>query len=204
MPAQSQPVKPAKCARQANFSIRQNSPAAILRTRASLPAGKGATLPAYVLAVLLSACSSAPPAPGPAPRPVPIPSESDLGALVAHEAAQLIGTPYRYGGDDLRGFDCSGLVFYTHDKRGIEVPRTADAQSRAATPVSADALVPGDLIFFRISSRKVDHVGIYAGNGRFIHAPSRGQVVSMAYLDDPYYRRHMTGAGRFWRASARP
>jgi cell wall-associated NlpC family hydrolase len=178
MPAQSQPVKPATCARQA----RQRIPAAFAALLVSL-------------ALLLSACSSAPSAPSPS---------SDLGALVAREAAQLIGTPYRYGGDDLRGFDCSGLVFYTHDKRGIEVPRTADEQSRAATPVPTDALVPGDLIFFRIRSRKVDHVGIYAGDGRFIHAPSTGQVVSMAYLDDPFYRRHLTGAGRLWRASARP
>ena len=177
MPAQSQPVKPAKCARPVKQSISAAFPALLVS-----------------LALLLSACSSAP----------RIPDEPDLGALVAREAAQLIGTPYRYGGDDLRGFDCSGLVFYTHDKRGIEVPRTAHAQSRAATPVDTEALVRGDLIFFRIRSRKVDDVGIYAGDGRFIHAPSTGQVVSMAYLDDPYYRRHMTGAGRFWRASARP
>lgn len=173
MPAQSQPVRPATCARQAEgHNLAPGLPALIVS-----------------LALLLSACSSAPPVRTSAP---------DLGALVAREAAQLIGTPYRYGGEDLRGFDCSGLVFYTHDKRGIEVPRTADEQSRAATPVSTDALVPGDLIFFRIRSRRVDHVGIYAGGGRFIHAPSTGQVVSMAYLDDPYYRRHMIGAGRFW------
>jgi murein DD-endopeptidase len=170
MPAQSLPVKPATCARQA-------------RQAAALPALLAS------LALLISACSSAPPVST---------SSRDRGALVAREAAQLIGTPYRYGGNDLQGFDCSGLVFYTHDKRGIEVPRTADEQSRAATPVSTDALAPGDLIFFRIRSRKVDHVGIYTGDGRFVHAPSTGQVVSMAYLDDPYYRRHMIGAGRFW------
>lgn len=189
MPAQSQPVKPPTCARQAEE--RNVAPC--------LPA-----LFVTLTLLLLAACSSAPPAPAPTPRPIPIPAEPDLGALVAREAAQLIGTPYRYGGNDPRGFDCSGLVFYTHDKRGIEVPRTADAQSRAAAPVPTDALVPGDLIFFRIGSRKVDHVGIYAGGGRFIHAPSSGQVVSMAYLDDPYYRRHMIGAGRFWGALARP
>jgi murein DD-endopeptidase len=191
MPAQSQPVKPATCARQAEERNVAPCLPALLVTLALL---------------LLTACSSAPPAPAPAPTPHPISisEEPGLGALVAREAAQLIGTPYRYGGDDPRGFDCSGLVFYTHDKRGIEVPRTADEQSRAATPVPTDELVPGDLIFFRIGSRKVDHVGIYAGGGRFIHAPSTGQVVSMAYLDDPYYRRHMIGAGRFWRASARP
>jgi murein DD-endopeptidase len=188
MPAQSPPVKPATCERQAED--RNVAPC--------LPA-----LFATLTLLLLSACSSAPPAPTSTSTSRPI-ADPDLGALVAREAAQLIGTPYRYGGDDPRGFDCSGLVFYTHDKRGIEVPRTADEQSRAATPVSTDSLVPGDLIFFRIRSRKVDHVGIYAGGGRFIHAPSTGQVVSMAYLDDPFYRRHVSGAGRFWTASARP
>jgi hypothetical protein len=151
------------------------------------------------IALLLAACSSAPPTRQPQPSLLP------LGALVARDAAQLIGTPYRYGGDDPRkGFDCSGLVHYTHVGQGIDVPRTAAQQSRAAKPVPIDALAPGDLIFFRIASRNVDHVGIYAGNGRFIHAPRSGQVVSFAYLDDPYYRRHMTSAGSFWRASARP
>src|SRR5687768_4154321 len=103
MPAQSQPVKPTTCARQAEGR------------------GAGPCFPALgvtLALLLLSACGSAPPAPPPTPtsRPIPIPAETDLGALVAREAAQLIGMPYRYGGDDLRGFDCSGLVFYTHDK----------------------------------------------------------------------------------------
>ncbi len=59
-----------------------------------------------------------------------------------------------------------------------------------------DALTPGDLVFFRTSARRVDHVGIYAGEGKFIHAPHAGQVVSYAYLDDPYYRAHFVSAGR--------
>lgn len=152
------------------------------------------------IALLLAACSSSPPPRTSHPAP-----GLPLGALVARDAAQLIGTPYRYGGDDPRkGFDCSGLVHYTHEEQGIDVPRTAAHQSRAAKPVPIDALSPGDLIFFRIASREVDHVGIYAGDGRFIHAPRSGQVVSFAYLDDPYYRRHLTGAGSFWRAAAGP
>jgi cell wall-associated NlpC family hydrolase len=152
-------------------------------------------------ALVLSACSSTP------QRPTSPKSNAsdDAGARIARDAAQFIGTPYRFGGDEPRkGFDCSGLVHYTHEGQGLDVPRTAVLQSRAAKPVSVDALAPGDLVFFRIASRDVDHVGIYAGNGRFIHAPRSGHVVSFAYLDDPYYKRHMTGAGSFWRASARP
>jgi len=145
--------------------------------------------------LVLSACSSTP----------RVPVTDGTGERIARDAAKLIGTPYRYGGDEpSRGFDCSGLVHYTHEGQGLDVPRTAAAQSRAAKPVQIDALVPGDLIFFRIAAREVDHVGIYAGNGRFIHAPRSGNVVSFAYLDDPYYRRHLTGAGRFWVAVARP
>jgi cell wall-associated NlpC family hydrolase len=167
--------------------------AAATATTSAKQARQYSLLISIVLA--LSACTSTPHAS----------RTDDSGARIAKDAAQFIGTRYRYGGDEPRkGFDCSGLVFYTHDREGLEVPRTAALQSRAAKPVPIEALAPGDLIFFRIASRQVDHVGIYAGKGRFIHAPRSGDVVSFAYLDDPYYRRHLTGAGSFWRASARP
>jgi len=120
----------------------------------------------------------------------------NAGEKVVRVAEGLIGTPYKFGGDDPRGFDCSGLVFYSFDRLGIEVPRTAVEQLRAARSVEPEALNPGDLVFFRTTARRVDHVGIYAGDGRFIHAPSSGHVVSYAYLDDPYYRAHFVGAGR--------
>jgi cell wall-associated NlpC family hydrolase len=127
--------------------------------------------------------------------------QQDGGAAIARVATQLIGTPYHFGGADLQGFDCSGLAVYSHERVGLEIPRTAAEQSRAARPVSLDALSPGDLLFFRIRARRVDHVGVYAGAGRFIHAPRSGEVVSYGSLDDPYYRRHFVGAGRFWSES---
>jgi murein DD-endopeptidase len=123
--------------------------------------------------------------------------DSVEGVQLVRVAQGLIGTPYKWGGDDPRaGFDCSGLVFYSFDQLGVEVPRTAADQSEAAQPVDPDELTPGDLVFFRNGRRRVDHVGIYAGGGKFIHAPSTGQVVSYAYLEDPYYRARFASAGR--------
>ena len=125
-------------------------------------------------------------------------ANSSSGTKIVRIAAGLIGAPYRYGGESpKRGFDCSGLVFYSFERMGVKVPRTAAEQRRAAERITRSSLEPGDLVFFRSSKGRVDHVGIYAGDGKFIHAPSSGQVVSYGYLDDPYYRDHFVSAGRF-------
>jgi len=157
----------------------------------------------FLIAFLAGGCSSIPQQPSSPPqsretvgdwRPADV--ASGAGEQLVRVAAGLIGTPYKFGGDDPRGFDCSGLVFYSFDRLGIEVPRTAADQRRAARSVEPESLTPGDLVFFRTTARRVDHVGIYAGDGRFIHAPRAGAVVSYAYLDDPYYRQHFVSAGR--------
>lgn len=110
-------------------------------------------------------------------------------------ATGLIGTPYRWGGATPAGFDCSGLVYYTFRKAGVSVPRTSQQQFNAARPVALHEAVPGDLVFFAERGR-IFHVGIYAGDGHFIHAPVAGRPVSIDRLDDHYYRRHFAGAGR--------
>ena len=117
----------------------------------------------------------------------------------------MIGAPYHFGGADAGGFDCSGLALYAHETVGLAIPRTALEQQRAARPVPLAELSPGDLVFFRIRSRHVDHVGIYAGNGRFIHAPRPGLAVTYADLSRGFYAQHLVGAGRFWesRSAAR-
>jgi len=120
------------------------------------------------------------------------------GEELARRALAYLGAPYRFGGSSPAGFDCSGLVFHVHGRAGVVVPRTAPAQRRAALPVRMDALEPGDLVFFRIGSANVDHVGVYVGDGRFVHAPRSARPVSLERLDDPYYRRKAAGAGRFW------
>ena len=159
-------------------------------------------LTVFVIAFVAGACTTvqrAPATAGPSDR-VPVGElrpQNSQGQEIVRVAASLVGTPYKYGGEDpRRGFDCSGLVFYSFDQLGLEVPRTAADQRHAAQPVARNALTPGDLVFFRTSARRVDHVGIYTGDGKFIHAPRAGTVVSYAYLEDPYYRAHFVSAGR--------
>jgi cell wall-associated NlpC family hydrolase len=145
---------------------------------------------AAVLAALLALAGCAG-APREAARPQP-------GAAIAAQAAALVGTPYHFGGADVAGFDCSGLARYVHERVGLTIPRTAAEQQRAAQPVAVEQLEPGDLVFFRIRKHSVDHVGIYAGDGRFVHAPRAGVTVSYADLAHGFYARHLAGAGRFW------
>lgn len=123
------------------------------------------------------------------------------GEELAGLAQGLLGAPYRYGGETPQGFDCSGLVYYIHERLGIDVPRSADAQFGHARQVAVRDLQPGDLVFFRLAGSKVEHVGIYIGNGRFIHAPSTGKDVSYAELDNAWWWNRFVGAGRFYSAA---
>ena len=116
---------------------------------------------------------------------------------VVAAAARVAGSPYRYGGHTPRGFDCSGLVFYAYNQAGIAVPRTTGAQRSRARRVPLDDLRPGDVLFFVLEGKKVSHVGIYAGGGTFIHAPSTGKKVSYASLHSQFWRSRLVGAGRF-------
>jgi cell wall-associated NlpC family hydrolase len=118
------------------------------------------------------------------------------GVAVLRVAESRIGAPYRYGGAGPDAFDCSGLVAYAHGQVGVAVPRTAAQQFAAATPVARRDLRPGDLVFFRLAGREVSHVGIYAGDDRFVHAPQSGGQVRMASLEDEVFRRGWAGAGR--------
>lgn len=124
----------------------------------------------------------------------------DPGRTLLEVAETRIGAPYRYGGTGPDAFDCSGLVAYAHRQVGIAVPRTAAEQFVKAVPVERKQLRPGDLVFFRLSGREVGHVGIYAGDDRFVHAPQSGGHVRVARLDDDWYRQRFVGAGRFYAA----
>ena len=113
------------------------------------------------------------------------------------QAVAQLGTPYRWGGESAqRGFDCSGLTRHAYQAADLSLPRTSYQQFRATRRVARDELRPGDLVFFRLNGRRVDHVGIYVGGKRFIHAPSRGKTVSFARLDNGYWSRRYVGGGR--------
>jgi len=170
-------------------------------------AGLRASLAASML--LLAACAAIPERPAAVPRPSPpspLPSPEatapKFGERLVTVAQSLLGAPYRYGGASPSGFDCSGLVFFAYAEVGIAVPRTVAAQSAAVRPIGERELAPGDLVFFRVGGARIDHVGIYAGGRRFIHAPARGRTVTSASLDDPFYARRYAGAGRFAAALA--
>lgn len=121
------------------------------------------------------------------------------GDEIALRAIALVGKPYRYGGADLQGFDCSGMVYFIHQALGIEVPRTAAQQQRAAMSVDKSALQPGDLLFFKTTrAARTSHVGIYVGENRFVHAPQSGKLIELRTLDDQYYGPRLVGSGRLY------
>ena len=107
---------------------------------------------------------------------------------VLKRALALLGTPYRWGGTSTNGFDCSGMVGYVFKTAlGIELPRVSREMASSGTPVERSALTPGDLVFFGVHGRRVDHVGIYVGEGRFVHAPSTGKDVMVSSLETGYW-----------------
>jgi cell wall-associated NlpC family hydrolase len=119
-------------------------------------------------------------------------------ASIVDAARSVLGARYRYGGSTPgEGFDCSGLVNYSYGRAGIRgLPRTARGLERRATPVSLDALQPGDLLFFTLSGFKTSHVAIYESDRRFIHAPSSGKRVERVDFDHVYWGRRIKRAGR--------
>jgi len=146
-------------------------------------------LAALAILALMAACA-------PFQRETPRSAAANPGAAALLAAQSRIGTPYRYGGSGPDAFDCSGLVAYAYRQAGVTLPRTAAQQYALARPVPRTELRPGDLVFFRWSGREVSHVGIYAGDGQFVHAPQTGGQVRTASLDDEWYRERYAGSGR--------
>lgn len=123
-------------------------------------------------------------------------ADAAVGGAIADVAMGMVGTRYLYGGTDpLKGFDCSGLVWYAYEQAGYRVPRTSQELFRAARKISVDEADPGDLMFFQ-DQTKLSHVGIYLGEGLFVHAPASGQNVAVGSLDSAYYRQHLVAVGR--------
>lgn len=122
---------------------------------------------------------------------------TNTGAVALDVAHSMLGMPYRYGGTDPGGFDCSGLVYYSFKQAGVVLPRTSQEIFRSSQLINPEDMRPGDLVFFRVSAKKISHVGIYAGNNTFIHSPSSGKGVSYANLNSRYWKKRLIGAGRF-------
>ena len=118
-----------------------------------------------------------------------------VGDQAARVALDQVGTPYRYGGKTPAGFDCSGLVHYSYRQVGKSIPRTTAGQWAQLAPVSSREMRTGDLLFFSIGG-KMSHVGLYLGDGRFVHAPSSGRRVEIERLDSAFYSSAFLRAGR--------
>lgn len=160
---------------------------------------------ALLLAAALTACgggASVRPAAAPAASAGhwgnATPADPQAANNVLMRAISLVGTPYRYGGNTPEsGFDCSGLVAYVYREMvDVRLPRTSrDLAAVQGPKIDPQRLATGDLVFFG-SRGAVSHVGIYVGEGRFVHAPSSGGTVRLDSLGGHYWKDHYTGAKR--------
>ena len=152
------------------------------------------------LTALATGCASSPATPVARPQGritiEPRVVDKAVGGAIAEVAMGMVGTRYLYGGTDpAQGFDCSGLVYYAYGQAGYRVPRTSQELFRTVRKIAVGKADPGDLMFFQ-DQAKLSHVGIYLGDGLFVHAPASGENVAIASLDSPYYRQHLVAVGR--------
>jgi len=145
-----------------------------------------------VVLLAFSGCASAPVTPTSTAKA----TAADRGDAAAALAAKMVGKPYKYGGASPSGFDCSGLVYYSYRQAGVALPHNTAQQRSATRLVKVAELRRGDLLFFDQEGKKHGHVGIYLGEGRFVHAPSSGKSVRSDALSNPYWKKHLTEARR--------
>jgi hypothetical protein len=125
--------------------------------------------------------------------------DRDMGAIAARTAERFVGIPYRWGGENVvDGMDCSGFVRAVYNLCGLSIPRTSRDQYKAGESVAKEALQDGDLVFFGSSEDAINHVGIYVGNGRFVHAPRRGEEIRVTSVDESYFEKRFVGARRYF------
>ena len=160
-----------------------------LRTRT----GRRPRVSTLVLALVLSVATLAQPAAVHADE-----ADSHAGTELVLRALSLLGVHYRFGGSSPdTGLDCSGLVRHVfREAIGLALPRRAVDISRAGEVIDPSQLRPGDLVFYNTLRRAFSHVGIYIGEGRFVHAPSRGGGVRIEAMSDDYWRARFNGARR--------
>jgi cell wall-associated NlpC family hydrolase len=126
-------------------------------------------------------------------------SERDMGFIAARTAERFVGIPYRWGGDNVvEGMDCSGFVRAVYNLCGVSIPRTSREQFKTGDSISKGKLLDGDLVFFGSAEDKINHVGIYVGKGKFVHAPRRGEEIRITSIDDSYFDKRFVGARRYF------
>ena len=175
------------------------------------PAGRLGLMVGLSVALLVTACATAPRVvqrvdePSLRSQSSGKPSVEDAFASEQAQAfllaaLQYKGKPYRFGGTDpAQGFDCSGLVHYVaKDALGRTLPRSSRDIAAQGLPVAVQRLAPGDLVFFNTSGQPNSHVGIYAGSGRFLHAPSSNSVVRLESMHLQYWKLRFTQARRLF------
>ncbi|MBL8442063.1 MAG: C40 family peptidase [Betaproteobacteria bacterium] len=156
------------------------------------------------LGLLLSACTTAPPEAArradPGPTAIAGVRAADIGSDVALYALGLIDTGYRFGGKNPdAGLDCSGMVAYVFDRAaGLRVSGSAAEIAQVGKPVERESLKPGDLVFFNTRNRPWSHVGIYIGDGRFVHAPATNGRVRVDRMTDRYYAQRFEAARSYF------
>ena len=135
------------------------------------------------------------------PESYAVKKEIELGTAyirneIIRRAESYLGIPYQWGGSSPEeGFDCSGLTTAVYQLIGLNLPHSAEEQFRILPPPEHKRLHRGDLIFFRTSgSQRISHVGIFIGNGRFIHAPARNKKIRIDSLSSTYFKKHYAGA----------
>src|ERR1700722_15632930 len=158
---------------------------------------------------MLGGCALQPPsATGPVQTPpaasvAPAPPVDHAALLLVANATAMLGQPYRYGGAQPGGFDCSGLVVYAASRAGIYLPRTAQEQQHAGVPVRRSDVKAGDLVFMHLQGKDL-HVGVALDAQRFVHAPASGGYVRIDSLERAPYARGFSSARRVADARAAP
>jgi cell wall-associated NlpC family hydrolase len=185
---------------------------------------RNTALACAMLAVTSAACGTRTTTVGtPVPRPfpgAPLPPAAVAGAgtpeapnaaagpgsteAVLATAMTLQGTPYRNGGSDPAGFDCSGFVQWVFSRHGMALPREVRQQWEIGEDVDRDEVQPGDLVFFETVSRGASHVGIALGGDRFVHAPSSRGVVRVERFTSSYWSPRWVGARRLSQVRLKP
>jgi cell wall-associated NlpC family hydrolase len=159
---------------------------------------RGAVCVLAVLTALTAACAST----GSVPRPFPssagsaAPALNDRPGTIVGTALALRGVPYRNGGSDPGGFDCSGFTQYVFAQHGLALPRAVREQFRVGKSVKPQDLAPGDIVFFATTGTGPSHVAIAIGGDEFVHAPSSTGVVRVEHLSSSYWSPRYLGARR--------